>query len=81
MHIAATNGKRNVPVYNPEFLSASGIARMPVPMLPLIKWIRVSQLLKYKEKKSMTVSCFSFYVNNKIIFKYLASLKSHLLYK
>ena len=45
IQMAAMNGNNAVPVYKPEFLSPSGIARIPVPMLPLMRWMRVSQLL------------------------------------
>ena len=35
-----------VPTARPEFLMASGMARMPVPMLPFRRWSMVSQFLK-----------------------------------
>lgn len=35
----------SVPTVNPAFLKASGIAKIPVPMLPFSKWIIVSQFL------------------------------------
>lgn len=34
------------PVRRPEFLKASGIARIPVPKLPFSRWIIVSVFLK-----------------------------------
>lgn len=34
--------KPNNPPYRPAFLKASGIARIPVPIFPLTKWINVS---------------------------------------
>lgn len=37
-----------IPVAIPEYLKASGIARIPVPRHPLSKWIRVSAFLKKK---------------------------------
>lgn len=35
-----------LPTRRPEFLIASGMARMPVPMLPFKRWKIVSQLLE-----------------------------------
>lgn len=35
-----------IPVAIPEFLNASGIARIPVPRHPLSKWMRVSAFLE-----------------------------------
>ncbi len=34
------------PTKSPEFLIASGMAKIPVPILPLSKWIMASRLLK-----------------------------------
>ena len=39
-----------VPTSRPEFFIASGIANIPVPMLPFNKWIIASQLLKKVNK-------------------------------
>ena len=35
-----------LPTRRPEFLMASGMARIPVPMLPFKRWTMVSQFLK-----------------------------------
>jgi len=41
-----------LPTSKPEFLIASGIARMPVPMLPFKRWTIVSQFLKMRMRLS-----------------------------
>lgn len=38
------------PTTQPEFLNASGIAKIPVPIFPFNKWIIVSKFLKNKSK-------------------------------
>uniref|UniRef100_A0A182TQ11 Uncharacterized protein n=1 Tax=Anopheles melas TaxID=34690 RepID=A0A182TQ11_9DIPT len=42
---APMNSVPNRPTYRPACLNASGIARMPVPMLPFSRWIIVSRLV------------------------------------
>jgi len=38
------------PTTHPEFLNASGIAKIPVPIFPFNKWIMVSKFLNKKKK-------------------------------
>ena len=40
-----------VPNQMPEFLRASGMANIPVPMFPFSRWMIVSQFLKRKKNK------------------------------
>jgi hypothetical protein len=42
----AKMGSNPVPTQRPEFLKAEGIEKIPVPILPLRKWIIVSKFLK-----------------------------------
>jgi len=39
------------PTAQPEFLNASGIAKIPVPIFPFNKCIMVSKFLKRKKKE------------------------------
>lgn len=42
VHITPIKSVPKSPTYRPAFLNAAGIARIPVPMFPLSKWISVS---------------------------------------
>jgi|LakMenEpi03Aug12_release.lakeMendotaPanAssembly.Ray.scaffolds.fasta_scaffold352149_2 hypothetical protein len=45
VQIIAMTGSNTLPTQIPELRKAEGIAKMPVPMLPLSKWAIVSKFL------------------------------------
>lgn len=45
----ATNIVAKIPSVSPEFLNASGIAKIPVPREAFRRWVKVSQSLKVEK--------------------------------